>query len=309
MQPPTKSIESILSARYGMAVSAIERQAGGQDGQASVLRVFTGNDSIVAATPTHIAKVRPLREGGLLGPDVARHLRSRGLPLIVAPVPTLDDATTVDGGDLLVTVYPFVDGVPGATAGLTDAQWTELGWFVRRLHDVELPPELAARLPVETFVPTGLEAMPELLARMRSLRSRGAPDALDSVIATWRTHDHRIADLVRRTDQLSASMRARSFPLVTCHADLHVFNVLVDADGALHVVDWDEVVRARRERDLMFFVGGGISEDWMPSRGTERFLAGYGEFTMDSEAVAYYRHAWAVQDISNYTLRVLDEPR
>ena len=54
----------------------------------------------------------------------------------------------------------------------------------------------------------------------------------------------------------------------------------------------------------MFFIGG-ISDEWMPERGTTRFLEGYGEVGIDREAIAYYRHAWAIQDISGYTWRVL----
>lgn len=78
--------------------------------------------------------------------------------------------------------------------------------------------------------------------------------------------------------------------------------------GGLHVVDRDVVTRAPRERDLMFFIGG-ISEDWMPNRGSDWFRAGYGDAPIDSEAISYYRHAWAVQDVSSYTLRVLDQGR
>ena len=51
-------------------------------------------------------------------------------------------------------------------------------------------------------------------------------------------------------------------PLVLCHADLHAWNVLLDTDRQLWLVDWDETILAPKERDLMFVVGG-IGNDVM----------------------------------------------
>jgi spectinomycin phosphotransferase len=87
---------------------------------------------------------------------------------------------------------------------------------------------------------------------------------------------------------------------VVCHADLHTGNVLVDERGELHLIDWDEVVLAPRERDLMFVVDGGISRDLAPLRGERAFLAGYGDVDVHRPTLAYYKFAWAVQDISEY---------
>jgi spectinomycin phosphotransferase len=54
---------------------------------------------------------------------------------------------------------------------------------------------------------------------------------------------------------------------VLCHADLHTWNVLVDGDGRLWLVDWDEAILAPRERDLMFLVGGIVDLAQAPEAG------------------------------------------
>ena len=94
-------------------------------------------------------------------------------------------------------------------------------------------------------------------------------------------------------------MKRLSLPLVLCHADLHTWNVMIDGDGELWLIDWDEVIRAPKERDLMFVVGG-ISTSLIQPHETEWFFEGYGETTVDPLALSYYRHAWAVQDIGSY---------
>jgi spectinomycin phosphotransferase len=64
-------------------------------------------------------------------------------------------------------------------------------------------------------------------------------------------------------------------------------------------------VLASKERDLMFSVGGGISTKLVDPNATARFLEGYGDVEIDDAALAYYRHAWAIQDVGGYAWRVL----
>jgi spectinomycin phosphotransferase len=110
--------------------------------------------------------------------------------------------------------------------------------------------------------------------------------------------------LVDRADRQGRRLTGEGFRQVLCHGDLHTWNVLVDADRHLWIVDWDEAVLAPRERDL-FFVVGGIGHGLVGQHDTERFLQGYG---IDPRLLAYYRTAWAVQDIAAYGEEVLLTP-
>jgi spectinomycin phosphotransferase len=76
--------------------------------------------------------------------------------------------------------------------------------------------------------------------------------------------------------------------------------VLVDAKSRLWLLDWDEVMLAPRERDLMFATEGGISRDLVDAVAERNFMAGYGSVDPDRLALSYYRHAWAVQDIADF---------
>ena len=91
----------------------------------------------------------------------------------------------------------------------------------------------------------------------------------------------------------------RSPEFVLCHADIHRANIILDAAGALHIVDWDDTVLAPKERDLMFFIDDGFSAD-----ASDAFLTGYGDAAVDPLALAYYKTDWVMQEFADYGERV-----
>jgi spectinomycin phosphotransferase len=80
---------------------------------------------------------------------------------------------------------------------------------------------------------------------------------------------------------------------------MHPWNVHIDGEGDLWLIEWDEATLAPKERDLMFAIGG-IGGDGVGPEQSVSFLAGYGETELDEQALAYYRAAWAVQDIASF---------
>jgi spectinomycin phosphotransferase len=116
-----------------------------------------------------------------------------------------------------------------------------------------------------------------------------------------------IVELVERAYRLGRRLAAVPAPQVLCHADLHTWNVLAGPGQDLWIADWDEAVLAPRERDLMFVVGG-IGHGLVRPQDTAAFLEGYGEVDPDPDLLAYYRCAWAVQDVAAYAEQVLLDP-
>jgi hypothetical protein len=48
------------------------------------------------------------------------------------------------------------------------------------------------------------------------------------------------------------------------------------------------------------FVVGGIGHGLVGPADTERFFQGYGSTSVDPDLLAYYRPAWAAQDVAAY---------
>jgi spectinomycin phosphotransferase len=218
-----------------------------------------------------------------------------------------DISTAVDG--LFVVVYPFLDAPIAADVGLTDEQWVAYGNVVGRLHRTVLPGEIRDALPVEDFVP-------KAFAGLGAVQAAVDADASDDPTrreqaAQWRAHQREIDAVVQRATELSAVLRKRvgepgagAPTFVPCHGDVHTHNVLVDAGGSLHVVDWDELSMAPPERDLMFMLGSPIG--LAPGEHEAGlFLRGYGPIEVDPVRLGYYHADWAIQDLVGYAERVL----
>jgi spectinomycin phosphotransferase len=235
---------------------------------------------------------------------VPRALRDCGVPGVLAPLPTLDGAPHATADEYGVVVYPFVTGRTGMQQPLTAEQWVTFGQTARRIHDAALDPSVRHTVPRETFRPKWAGVVRDW-GDAREVGERVmATDPVDEIAAAaaafWREQRELIDTVVDRAAELAAAARAAARERVVCQADLHTGNVLVDEHGELLVVDWDEVVVAPRERDLMFVVGGGISRDLVPPEAEQAFVAGYGAADVDAGVLAYYKHAWAVQDVAEY---------
>jgi spectinomycin phosphotransferase len=295
------AIAAILASEYGIEPVAVVPETSGHDAVTRAFRVATADSE-----RAYFLKARPADSRLDVAGRIAAHLRDQGLREIVAPIATRDGSLAVRAGDVSLALFPFVEGRRAMEVGLRDADWEHLGRFARSLHEATLPAELRAVIPQEAFRIQEVEAFARVDAAAEAAEAtQGTPEARE-VVAAWRRHRNVVAETVERTVTLGREVAPRGLPFVTCHADLHTGNVLVDAAGELWVFDWDEVVAAPKERDLMFFIGG-ISHRMVGERATTSFLRGYGETSVDPVALSYYRHAWATQDVVGYAEQVLVE--
>jgi spectinomycin phosphotransferase len=240
-----------------------------------------------------------------VGAAVPSYLHGQGVPDVLAPVTTNAGAPYVLVDRFALALYPLLEASPGVQVGLSPGQWRLLGASVRRVHDVPLTPRLTSLVGWEAFRPSRRELIPHLQALVGSAEQR---DPVTHELAeAWRAREDIVHTLVEQADELGGQIASERFPLVLCHADLHTWNVLVDADQQLWIVDWDEAILAPKERDLMFVIGG-IDRRLVRPNDTEHFLQGYGEATIDQRLLAYYRIAWAVQDIAAFGEEALMMP-
>jgi spectinomycin phosphotransferase len=300
LEPPhdltADAIARALETGYGIRVAEVDFLPIGNDPASWAYRVGT------ASGRDWFLKVRA---GAMPGAVVPALLHRQGVPNVLAPLPASSGAPAVALGRFTLALYPMLDAVPGGETGLSAAQWRQLGAVVERVHTLPVPAELGRLLGRERFRPQRRDLLPELDALLAS-PDPGDPLALE-LADLWHAKDEVIHALAERADRQGPWLARAGFPKVLCHADLHTFNVLVDADQQIWLVDWDETVLAPRERDLMFVVGG-IREDLVSPEDTRSFFQGYGEARIDPVLLAYYRCAWALQDIATTTEEALLSP-
>jgi spectinomycin phosphotransferase len=287
-------IIACLKRSYDLTVTDVEFLPIGYDAQAGVYRIQADGQRYFLKVKRETVDELSVR--------LPHYLRSHGMAQVVAPLPTITQELWGKVDPFTLILYPFVEGKSGWDAGLSDDQWVAFGAALKKLHTMSLPPDLLKRVPKETFVPD-----PKWLTLIEQLRAAVRNHASDNpfekqLAAFWREHQREIDYIVERTTQPGGALQDKPSEFVLCHADIHTANLLIDAQGGLFIVDWDQPVLAPRERDLMFVtVGGFVTE----KRAETLFFQGYGKTDLDPLTMAYYRYERVMEDLLEFAAQVL----
>lgn len=288
----SSQIGAVLAQAYGVQVSHVMQRPAGADAGATVYQL-----TAVDGARWWLKCRRYAVADGVW--NVLRHLRAaRGLDEVIAPQPALDGAPAVLAEGLQWTLFAYVDGQSGFEEALSQAQWQRLGQVLRRVHDTHLPAALAAGLAQPEFGDdTAVERVGAWLERGDALWPM--PDALaEDYRRAWRQHREQIDGVWRRCVALRERLSGPCGTRGLCHGDLHAGNLLLRSDGALALIDWDDMVLAPRERDLMF-VGAGVGGRWGRD-DPPGFQQGYGAVALDPVRLAYYRHWRVLHDLQEF---------
>jgi spectinomycin phosphotransferase len=268
----------------GADVNSAVYRAVAQDGQAYFLKLKRGAfDEVGVALP--------------------RFLHEQGIRQVIAPRLTQAGRLWTDLHDFQMILYPYVQGRSGFEVELSPRQWADFGAALKRVHTSRLPDDLYTRIPRETYTARFREQVKTFLAQVKG-------DVLDELVAMKVTEllkakESVIRDLIQRAEGYARRLQAQSNEYVLCHADVHAGNILVDAQGALYIVDWDNPILAPKERDLMFIGGAQGFRGVTPAEEETLFYQGFGPAQIDPLALAYYRYERIIQDIAAFCEQLL----
>jgi spectinomycin phosphotransferase len=284
-----------LREEYGLRAVQIAFLPLGADMNTAVYRVVGGDGTL------YFLK---LRSGVLYETSVAlpRFLHDQGVGHIIAPLATRTGYLWASLEAFKLILYPFVDGRNGYEVAMSDRHWRELATVLKCIHSLSLPAALRSRLRQETYSSRWREIA---LAFLGWIEQDGFADPVATKLAVFLKAKHTaILDLVKRAERLGQALQARSPAFVLCHSDIHAGNVLIDADGAFYLVDWDDPILAPKERDLMF---PGSGQGFLGHTAEEEeslFYQGYGPAMVDARALAYYRYERIVVDIAEFCRQI-----
>lgn len=222
---------------------------------------------------------------------------------IIAPLPTQSQQLWTGLGEYRVTVSPFVEGNSGYEVDLSDRHWVEFGQALNGIHKTVIPPALTDRLQRESYS----DQWRELVRNFQELIERAVyRDPIAAELAAFLKQQHEtIHKLIERAESLASVLQERSEPFILCHADIHAGNILIDKNDQLYLVDWDTLIFAPKERDLMFVGGGQFGSRRSAPEEEKLFYQGYGPTQTDPIGLAYYRYERIVQDIAAFCEQVL----
>lgn len=278
-----------LNASFGVQAQNLEFLPIGNDSSAWVYRVESDQQDYFLKVRKGTLKMAML--------EAPHYLQQQGIQHIVAPNETTTGDLYAPIEDYSLILYPLIDGTSAWDLTLTDEQWQAWGEIMRQIHSIPISDEIAKVLPRETFV----SQWDEMFNRVNQLiQTQEFDDPIQQQTANlWKQKQDVINHSYQRLVQLGQQLQSQTHTFMICHADIHQANIIIDGQGQIQIVDWDEVIIAPKERDLMFFV-----EDGHPSHKVIAFMKGYGEVDVNQTALAYYRYEWVVQEYSDYGERI-----
>jgi len=191
-----------------------------------------------------------------------------------------------------------VEGHNGFEKSLSDQQWVEFGAALKRFHTADIPMAITSSIQREKFSPQWRDTVKMFLERIEE-ETFDEPVAVE-MAAFLKIKGGETLELVKRAEQFAQMLQEQPPEFILCHADIHAWNLLIDDNDTFYMVDWDTLIFAPKERDLMF-VGGGLGGNGhTPQEEEALFYQGYGQTQIDPIAMAYYRYERIIEDIAVY---------
>jgi spectinomycin phosphotransferase len=286
-----EKIIACLQAEYGLLVAQVAFLPLGADLNTAVYRAVAADET------SYFVKLRR----GVFDETAAmlpKWLSDQGIRQIIAPLATTTGQLWASLDTFTLILYPFIAGHNGYEVDLSDRHWGDFGTALKRIHTAAVPPALTRRIPQETYAPQGREIVKTFLERIEA--DTFADPIAVKLAAFLKARRAEVLDLVGRAERLALALQNRTSEFIVCHSDIHAGNILIDANGALYIVDWDNPILALKERDLMFVGGAQFGDVRTPHEEEALFYRGYGQTQLDQVALAYYRYERIIQDIAIY---------
>jgi spectinomycin phosphotransferase len=286
---PPEKISACLQSEYGLQAESLTFLPLGADSDTAVYRLLSR-----ANTPYFVR----LRNGPFDEASVAipKFLHDQGLSQVIPPVSTGRGRLWTDLPPFKISLFPYIDGHDGYEVDLSSHQWMELGRAFRRLHTLKLPESFSVQIRPESWSPVLRDSLRHV---MEDIETNIYSDSLQSQCSAFlKEKQTLILDMLERAGCLAQTLAERSLEFCLCHGDLHAGNILLHAKGDLYIIDWDDLILAPKERDLMS-IGASLFGNWRsPAEEEALFYQGYGQTQIDPVALAYYRYERILADLA-----------
>lgn len=286
-----EQIINCLRDEYGLGAANISFLPLGADVNSSVYRVVTKDGT------NYFVK---LRKGDLFNEAsvvIPNFLSTLGIKQVIPPLTTQTGQLWANINPFIVILYPFVGGHAGLDIKMSNQQWFEFGTALKQFHTVDLPANITSSIQRDDFSPGWRDTVKIYLERVEkeTFNEHVEIEAADFL----KSKKDETLDVVKRAEQLVQMLREEPPEFILCHSDIHGYNLLIDNNGALYIVDWDALIFAPKERDLMFIGGGHGDSGYTPQEEEAMFYQGYGQTNINQIAIAYYRYERIIMDIAD----------
>lgn len=223
----------------------------------------------------------------------------RILPRIPHPIKTLDNNYRLGVGSNELVLTNFIEAELVGFGHLPDNVLAQLAEAVGILHRckalIEIPHPLIEQFEIS------FEA--DLLWSIDDLDKSSSDDSPGKRLLknTLLPYKNKTLDSLQRLKDLQRYAKSTNKAMVICHTDLHGGNLMMDDQGNLYILDWENALIAPPEHDLFFFTGD--------ERFWDIFLPPYerqfGPVSIDTEVLRFYYYRRTLEDIAGFVFRIL----
>jgi spectinomycin phosphotransferase len=286
-----ENLINCLRDEYGLSIKRVSFLPLGADQNTAVYRATTNEET------DYFVK---LRRGGFNESTVAvpKYLSDMGIKQIIPILKNQKGRLWTNLEPFKLLLYPYVEGKNGFERKLSPQQWAEFGAALKRFHTIQIPMKITNGIQRETFSDRWNKSVKMFLVRIE--KEVFTEPVARELAAFLKNQSHKTLELVKRAKRITEILQEQHLEYILCHADIHGWNLLIDDTGSLYMVDWDTLIFAPKERDLMF-IGSGLGDSgYTPREEEAMFYQGYGQTEINHIAIAYYRYERIIEDIALY---------
>ncbi len=241
-----------------------------------------------------------LRSGEFLEASVSvpKYLADLGIKQVIPPITTKPGQLYSGLGSFKAILYPYVEGCNGVETKLSEDQWAQFGAAIKKLHATDISATIAKDVPKETFSSKWRETVKAFLVRIEN--EFFEEPVVEKLAAFLKSKSNEILKMIEQAEELALRLQESKPEYVLCHADMHGWNLIVDKEESLYIVDWDTLIFAPKERDLMFIGAGIWNSGYRATEEVSLFYHGYGQAKINQKILCYYRFERIIQDIGEY---------
>lgn len=229
--------------------------------------------------------------------QIPKYLADLGFKHVVAPIENKYGQLWSFFDAYYAVLYQYIEGSNAIESPLSETQWIALGQTIKMLHQTHIPLNIV-NIPKEEFDSPWINIVKNFLSNIETVQFT-LPLAINTSIFL-QSKKEGLVTLIQYIEHLLIEIKKKNPMYVLCHADLHGWNLMISQKN-FYIVDWDTVLFAPKERDLMFINAGIWDTGLQNGKDEALFYKGYGDQTaVDYELITYYRFERILQDIGEY---------
>jgi spectinomycin phosphotransferase len=278
----------IINRKYGIKIK-------------SALRISDGTNTykIITEETDYFLKVRSrgFNEASLFIPCIMAE--NKNISNIIKPVKTLRGKIFIKHNSLYISLYPYVQGKNCWNYNLSKEQWLQFGNILFKIHNAGLPNAITKKLQKEKYSSRSRKKVTKLLKNVEMIKIKEYKYFLV-------TRSEVLKEIINRAETLSKQAKNTHTVNCVCHGDIHAGNLFIDKTNNVFIIDWESIIFAPKEHDLMF-IGGGICKKWQISSEIQMFYEGYKNVHINSTLLAYYRYERIIEDVEDFNNQMNDK--